>query len=278
MDWHILTMLPLLGLQATWRGVRIGGQVVGDVGGFGASNNPLVQAFDKAKAAGDREGMEKAARQLNEQRMERKRAKESPNGGGAGFGDGTHAGGLSFEPSVMDAYAKKTGLSMQQVEDRAYAVRSYTATAYTQIRADQRAGKPNATADLIESHLKDSTPYKGEIYRGMSIRPGSTVEDLRRSLESGTTSLNSWTSSNAPATGFLAQQSRKSADGRTPVLLRAKNKTGASIRELSSFELESEVLVGRGARYRVTKQSTQTFQDPVKDSNFQAIVLDLEEL
>ena len=77
MDWHILTMLPLLGLTGTWRGVRIGGQVVGDVGGFGASNNPLVQAFDKAKAAGDREGMERAARQLNEQRMERNRAKSN---------------------------------------------------------------------------------------------------------------------------------------------------------------------------------------------------------
>lgn len=67
-------------------------------------------------------------------------------------------------------------------------------------------------------------------------------------------------------------------DGRTPVLLRAKNKTGASVRELSAFELEDEVLVGRGARYRVTGQSTQTFRNPITDANFQATVLDLEEL
>ena len=56
---------------------------MGDVGGLGASNNPLVQAFDKAKAAGDRESMEKAARQLNEQRLERNRAeskKDAPSG------------------------------------------------------------------------------------------------------------------------------------------------------------------------------------------------------
>ena len=277
MDWHILMTLPLLGLTNSWRGVRIGGKVIGGVGGLGASNNPLVQAFDKAKAAGDRDGMEKAARQLNEQRIERNRAKESPKGGGAGFGDGTHAGGLSYEPSVMDAYAKKTGLSMRQVEDRMHAVTDYTGSKYTQIRADQRAGRSNKRANLVEAHLKDSTPYKGEIYRGMSIRPGSTVEDLRRSLESGTTSLNSWTSSNAPATGFVAKQYMQ-GDGRTPVLLRAKNKTGASVRELSAFDLEDEVLVGRGARYRVTGQSTQTFRNPITDANFQATVLDLEEL
>ena len=78
MDWHILTMLPLLGLTNSWRGVRIGGKVIGGVGGLGASNNPAVQAFDKAKAAGDREGMERAARQLNEQRMERSRGEAKP--------------------------------------------------------------------------------------------------------------------------------------------------------------------------------------------------------
>ena len=77
MDLHILTMLPLLGLTTSWRGVRIGGKIIGGVGGLGGSSNPAVQAFDKAKAAGDREGMEKAARQLNEQRMEQNRASAS---------------------------------------------------------------------------------------------------------------------------------------------------------------------------------------------------------
>lgn len=75
MDWHILTMIPLVGLTAGWRGVRIGGKTLGMGGGLGSSNSPLVQAFDKAKAEGDRAAMERIARQMNEARLKQKQGK-----------------------------------------------------------------------------------------------------------------------------------------------------------------------------------------------------------
>ncbi len=81
MDWHILTMIPLVGLTAGWRGVRIGGKTLGMGGGLGSSNSPLVQAFDKAKAEGDRAAMERIAKQMNETRLKQNEAKASAKTG-----------------------------------------------------------------------------------------------------------------------------------------------------------------------------------------------------
>lgn len=76
MDIHgLMGFIPLLGLTGGWRGVKIGGQTLGMGGGLGTSNDPLVQAFDKAKAEEDRTRMENIARQMNELRLKENEAK-----------------------------------------------------------------------------------------------------------------------------------------------------------------------------------------------------------
>lgn len=82
MDIHgLMGFIPLLGLTGGWRGVKIGGQPLGMGGGLGTSKDPLVQAFDKAKAEQDRASMENIARQMNELRLKENEAKAAKKQG-----------------------------------------------------------------------------------------------------------------------------------------------------------------------------------------------------
>ncbi len=109
MDIHgLTTFLPLLGLTAGWRGVRIGGKTLGMGGGLGSSNSSLVQAFDKAKAEGDRAAMERIAKQMNETRLKQKQAKAPVKTGAARLSN-DRAG--QYDPNVNLSLEQRTNLA-----------------------------------------------------------------------------------------------------------------------------------------------------------------------
>lgn len=148
MDWHILTTIPLLGLTSGWRGVRVGGKTLGMGGGLGSSNSPLVQAFDKAKADGDRAAMGRIAQQMNETRLKQKQA------------GSTAEPKMSVDPKTGEVTLDYSGMTAQQV--KAYEAKMQKAAQRT---VDDLGGE---TRRMGQMNLMESIQYSREQLKKLS--------------------------------------------------------------------------------------------------------------
>lgn len=250
-----------------------GGNMIG-----GKLSGSETEAFEKARKDGDRRAMEAIIQKAHDRRLEEKGTTKLDTKSGPRFGNGDHESSPSFDQDSVNAYAKKVGITPEQAKARFKAVNLFTAETgreYEKIRAAQKAGRPNANADMIEAHIKSSTPFKGSIERGMALRPGETIGDLRKALSSGTSSLNSWTSNPDTSRGYLTKQALLGRE--TIVLLRGRNRTGASVRNISDFKGEDEVLVGKGAKYKVLKESSENM-NLFGATPTRVTILDIEEI
>lgn len=192
------------------------------------------------------------------------------------YGNGDHDSSPDKDdPRSAIDYAKQVGITPAQARARFKAVKSFTGdNSYSKVRADQRAGRKNKQADLIEDFIKSSTPYKGTIERGIALRPGQTMDGLRKRLTTGTGAIASWTSD--PFISEMYAQKHMMLGRENVVILRAKNKSGASVRNLSEYTGENEVTVGKGAKYRITKEGQRTISyGPMSTT---ATVIELEEI
>ena len=191
----------------------------------------------------------------------------SSGGGGRSSSGGSstqQAFGTSDHNVVFDAteYARVTGVSVDEALDRFQAIQSFSEENYTEIRQSQRSGNDNKEAQQIEAYLKTAQKYEGDIHRGVALR---SVDDFYRRYgglggEFRESSMNSWSSDRSIATGFSADVAGRPVQ----VIFTTRNKSGASIRNKSSAFEESEVLVGKGARYKVSNLSiTQSGKNTV---------------
>ncbi len=148
----------------------------------------------------------------------------------------------SGNPISYDDAIKITGAVREWTEDASY------------IRESQKAGKYSIIADRINDYVKSSTPFKGEIYRGISF--GSTDEALSWAKGDSDGILDnqnahaSWTSNWDKARKFAGDNSVNDFTSQ-PVIIKTNNKSGASIKNLSNIGTEDEVLVVKDTRHRV---------------------------
>lgn len=147
-------------------------------------------------------------------------------------------------PISYDYAIKITGAVKEWTEDASY------------IRESQKAGKYSLVADRITDYVKSSTPFKGEIYRGISF--GSTDEALswakgdKDGILDNQNAHASWTSNWDKARGFAGNNSVNDFTSQ-PVIIKTNNKSGASIKNLSNIGAEDEVVVAKDTRHRVKK-------------------------
>lgn len=165
------------------------------------------------------------------------------------IGDGTHEGVPKNAQEYYDMMIKKGGkITMEEAEYTARTIKDWTAGNYATIRKLQLQNRPSIEADDINNFIKNSTPYKGDIYRGITFE--STEEAMRQLsksdiLEQETHS--SWSSSEKIAREFAYARSPKEQS----VLIETVNKTGASVKNLAAFADELEVIVPKGARHKI---------------------------
>lgn len=177
-------------------------------------------------------------------------------------GDGTQEG----MPKNAKAFAKATGLSEAEAQQQWDAVESYTdVDLYGKIRAAQREGKDGdpellALADKAEAFVKNSEPFKGEVYRGMSFASADEVRNIfQEGGEFTTDALTSFSSYSKAAERFAAKTVGDFFnDSQHGVFITVKsNKSGAPIREASAIPGENEVLVTSGVKYRIVSVTTE---------------------
>lgn len=150
---------------------------------------------------------------------------------------------------------KGTPITEQEAEYTITAIKDWTKSSYTYIRRLQQQDQVSAEADRIDKFIKNSTPYKGEIYRGVTFDSEADamywIKENQGNMEQNAHA--SWTSSKSIGENFAYKGSYR----RQPVLIKSVNKTGASIRSLSSQVEENEVIVPKGARHRVKSVTKQ---------------------
>ena len=161
----------------------------------------------------------------------------------------------------------KAGKSMLRANQTFNAIHGFTGNTFGDIRKNQQSGKPDKRAELIESYVRSAPPAEGRLYRGMTLEKGDTVENVVRRIQSGTSSMASWTNNRSVAENFSSP-----ADGTAIIMRVNNNKSGASIENFSVHPAEQEVLVPSKVKYRLIKQRE------VKQGKDTYTILDFEEV
>jgi len=169
--------------------------------------------------------------------------------------------------AIIQEDFKKVGKDLDEEEALKYfnAIRGYTREGYRDIRraqlAELKEGKPIKDPDLkeqinlIEEYIASAPLYPEDVplYRGFGSR---NIEDLwafEEAYANGElitmSGISSWTSEKEIAADFLSEKEH------VALFELVSNKTGVSIKHLSVFPEEDEVLFGTNATYRIIEKS-----------------------
>lgn len=168
-------------------------------------------------------------------------------------------------PKTPEETAKYIGSTVQEAKDMFDAVQDFTASAYSGIRRAQRGEKASDIPELqkkydseakrIEGYIERAPKWGGGVtYRGMSL-PASVVKGL---TVGGTFDVNlgtaSWSTQESTARSF----SKSGSGSRHVVFVSQTQSKGTSIKHISYFAKENEVLVSKNAKYTITNISTKS--------------------
>jgi hypothetical protein len=170
-------------------------------------------------------------------------------------GDGSHEG---MPRNAQEYYnlATKNGkqITLKEAQDTVEAIEDWAGSGYEEIRKDQKAGQLNERATLIDNYIKNLTPYKGEVYRGITFDNKKEMDDWLKGDKDGLLDNQnahaSWSSELEVAKDFASVED--DLDRVSVVIKSVNNKSGVSISNLSSFgKRESEVIVPKDAKHKV---------------------------
>lgn len=188
------------------------------------------------------------------------------SGGGSGvnkfLGNSATAGHLDDRYSDNEERAQflqeALGLSEDEAYEMAVAFEDFTGGDYSDIRYAMYHNNTNsdfyAEGQRLEEYISKSPKYynKGEIYRGIKLTDAE-AENLVNTLSNGGVidmrGISSWSSNLSTAKNFAANPTGSSIVFRLP----NGTKAGASIRHVSEYFGENEVLVSMKTQYSASK-------------------------
>lgn len=160
--------------------------------------------------------------------------------------------------AAIAAIMQDTGVSKDVAADMQRAVMDYSSISYTEIRSYQINGKPPTSkkqAEDLEAFIQASPKWDGgEVYRGMAVKSEVGMEIVRKAqqgLTIGQQGSSSWTTDRATADEFAG---RSADQNLTRIIFKSSGQqNGTSIKHLSIFPDEKEVLMSTNARWKPTK-------------------------
>lgn len=160
-----------------------------------------------------------------------------------------------FPDEAIQEVAKRTGTSTEEARKMADAVYSFSRFDYDSIREYQQNGPPpdeREKADAIEEFIEKSPKWDGgTVYRGIGVdrETGSKIIAAAMSGENvGMLGTASWSTEKNIADNF-ASSNTPWPDGISIIFISDGKQNGTSIRNLSSFHNENEVLMSNEARW-----------------------------
>lgn len=164
------------------------------------------------------------------------------------------------ETEARDTIAKELNVSTAKAEEYRETILGYSGTEdYTQIRDIQRKGifDPEFTkkSDTIEEYIDKAPKWQGgTLYRGAKIKQSDVAEiKVGTVLNQGGTS--SWTDNLKVANRFakISSDTEKFKDSVSVIFKLDETNQGTSVRHISRFFAENEVLVSNKAKQVVSK-------------------------
>ena len=215
---------------------------------------PLTyQMYQEAKVKSQRSRTEKGRTALERREQELRQKNKKGIKKNNLIGDGTHESVPKNAQEYYEMMVKKgKPITMEEAEYTVRSIKDWTQGNYSSVRKLQIQGRTSAEADDLTKFIKNSTPYKGKIYRGVVSK--NEADAMERLTKSGDflkqEAHSSWSSSREKALEFAQMTG---GTRQQPVLIETVNKTGASIKNLSasSFADEFEVLVPKGATHKI---------------------------
>ena len=189
----------------------------------------------------------------------------------AAFGSSSDIG----NPEVTSKIAKVTGMKDKEVKSSLKALAKFSGAGYKKYRELEKTGKlssgeSNEVVARMKSEVKainqyiDKMPkFHGSIYRGVQLESQQALDDAIKKLQNGEShelnAMSSFSSSESQARAFALAGKK---DQKVSVIYEViENKSGVTIRNLSKFPGEDEVLVPKGARYKLAGD-VKTFHTP----------------
>ena len=189
----------------------------------------------------------------------------------------TFVSGLTVHnPEVVDKIAKITGMKDKEVKLSLEALKKFSGTEeYKKYRELEKTGKiisensseaiakTRSEVKAINQYIDKMPKFHGSIYRGMRLESQQVLDDVIKKLQNGESfelnAMSSFSSSEFVARTF-ALTDRK--DQSVALIYEVvENKSGVTIRNLSRFPGEDEVLAPKGARYELAGD-TKFFHTP----------------
>lgn len=127
--------------------------------------------------------------------------------------------------------------------------------------SDDQYDRATRNIKSINEYMEKSPKFEGEVSRGLYFSNKTKFDSFMSSIEGGTLELNAMSSFSgsldvarnfATGDGLYSKSRDKGAEA---VVIRARNKSGVNIADVSRYAEEEEVLVPKGTRYRVTRTS-----------------------
>jgi hypothetical protein len=173
---------------------------------------------------------------------------------------------------TVEEYAKENNISITKAKQEYAAVRGFTGSDYDSVRINEVNGWSDPQVNRINAFLGRGKAFNGEVHRGLSISSVDDFNILKANLSKGEMSLNAMSSFSSDRS--IAREFTSKSRGDIGVLMTVeRNKSGRSIRHLSKIEEEQEVLVPKGARYKVKKT-----EESVGENGRPFLTVHLEEL
>ena len=140
----------------------------------------------------------------------------------------------------------------------AEAVSDYSYGDYSKIRSYQSTGEPKSmktTAKNLEDFIAKSPKWDGgTIYRGITVdnaTASTIIAGVKAGKKFGMKGASSWTSDEYAANNFAKDNGK---NGQVGIIFKTNGaKQGTSIKHLSAYPGEDEVLVSNKARWKATK-------------------------
>ena len=159
---------------------------------------------------------------------------------------------------AIESVAKRTGTSKAEAEKMADAVNDFSRSGYDSIREYQQNGPPpdeREKADAIEEFIEKSPKWDGgPVYRGIGVDRETgekIIAAASRGENVGMLGTASFSTEKHIADSF-ADSNTPWPDGISIIFISDGKQNGTSIRNLSGFYNENEVLMSNDARWKPT--------------------------
>ena len=173
---------------------------------------------------------------------------------------------------VISKISDLTGMTKSEATKSAKAVNAFTDESYERIRKAEYAGRETPQIIAINRYLDKMPKFSGEIFRGKQFKSDEDldafVEKLKNNHSYELPAMSSFTSDKEIAVNFAKGEGGTSARAikslPAAVFKITGNKSGVTAKGLSTNVEEDEVLVKKGARYRLSGKTETIEKDGKK--------------